>query len=121
MHFTQHYQILENKLIQQEDRNNGKMLVSKYIRILRSHLEEKKKTSKLAIKSLSEMLITNNGVDIVVEMIEDWGATFIKKVISECYNNKFIFYYKDNPDIGINRLFSKLIWHVNKVSFIINK
>lgn len=101
--------------------NNGKMLVSKYIRILRSHPEEKKKTSKLAIKSLSEILITNNGVDIVVEMIEDWGATFIKKVISECYNNKFIFYYKDNPDIGINRLFSKLIWHVNKVSFIINK
>ena len=59
------------------------------------------------------------GVDLIIQIIEEWGYSYIKKAIRECYSN--VYQLKtviESNEATMCLLFNSLIKHKNKVSLI---
>lgn len=94
-------------------------VLSKYVRVLRMHNhQQKKKTLHSTLKYISILSMNDFGVELLVQIIEDWGIAYIKTLVKSCFKIESLFTEPDyKADKGICAVFSKLLWNKNKVRF----
>lgn len=88
------------------------LLVLKYIRFLRDEQSTiRNQVYCLVINNLESLLLQNKGIDLLVQILEDWGYKYMKKLIKESYKIN-----SSNKDATIEARIAKLFF-----AFIINK
>lgn len=109
-----------NNLISLSCDRIGYLLIYKYIVILKYDSKvTKNKIYNIVIDNLAKLIMKETGINIIIQIIEEWSYNYVKRIIKESYNNKNISYYKDfTVKIGINRVFIRLMRHSDKVRLV---
>jgi hypothetical protein len=111
---------ISNNIINLINSELGICIVSKYLRLINSANKKFKNKAFNQIKNnMPNLLLSVKGIQLILQIVENWEALYLKKLIKDCYDNLTITKYSNlNIIIGINNLFNSLISHEKRVSII---